>query len=118
MPGLRSDDPRVRSGFAKTRHWVFGAHVGRSSKIALRWDGTLQAGGPVQTTLSTIRRCRHTSTHILSVPLMSVWGYIDRRTGRVALLLYLIQRVLEVSIAVHHVRSGKDVSQEEGYIGW
>jgi hypothetical protein len=62
--------------------------------------------------LSTGRRCRHTNTHILDVPLASVWGYIDRRTGRVALLLYLIQRVLEVGTAVHHVGSGKKVSQK------
>lgn len=69
-----------------------------------------------QTILSTSRSCRHTNTHILGMPLVSVWGYIDRRTGRVALilylLLYLIQRVLEVGIAVYHVGSGKDVSQK------
>jgi hypothetical protein len=121
MPELRSNDPRVRSGLAETRHWVFGAHVGRSSRIALRWGGTLRAGRPVQeanNALSTGRRCGHTNTHILDVPLASVWGYINRRTGRVALLLNLIQRVLEVGSAVHHVGSGKKVSQkawESGY---
>ena len=114
MPDLRSNGPRARSVLAKTRHWVFGVHAGRSSRIALRWDETPQAGRPAQgnIALSTSRRCKYTNTYVLDVTLASVRGYIDRRTGRVALLLDLVQRVLEVGSTVHHAGSGKEGSQK------
>lgn len=116
MPGLRSNGPRVRSGHAKTRHWVFGVHAGRSSRIALRWDETPQAELPAQgnIALSTGRRCRRTNTYVLDVTLAGVRGYIDGRTGRVALLLYLMQCILEVGSTVHHAGSGKKGSQKTG----